>query len=162
MISGEDVFLISHRRNLRISRDWNGSQWVDIGVKRDILLAISAISPGIKISACKVAESGCSAIAECEAPVNSGQDLLEAKQALAGLVTISGLLENSKWVNLKEEQWNEDEVARDDGKDPDDGVDGDSINNAQDGNDDGDHVDGKLVMEVDLGSAGQTCEMVAA
>eukprot|EP00268_Persea_americana_P035302 TRINITY_DN3483_c0_g1_i2.p1 TRINITY_DN3483_c0_g1~~TRINITY_DN3483_c0_g1_i2.p1 ORF type:complete len:161 (-),score=47.95 TRINITY_DN3483_c0_g1_i2:533-1015(-) len=160
MISGEDVFLISQRRNLRISRDWNGSQWVDIGVKPDILLTISAISPGIKISASKVAESGGSAIAECEGPVNSGQDLLEAKQALAGLATISGLLENSKWV--KEQQWNEDEVARDDGKDHDDGVDGDSINNAQDGNDDGDHVDGKLVMEVDLGSAGQTCEMVAA
>ncbi|XXG81890.1 hypothetical protein AAC387_Pa09g2428 [Persea americana] len=157
---GEDVFLISQRRNLRISRDWNGSQWVDIGVKPDILLTISAISPGIKISVCKVAESGGSAIAECEAPVNSGQDLLEAKQALAGLATISGLLENSKWV--KEQQWNEDEVARDDGKDHDDGVDGDSINNAQDGNDDGDQVDGKLVMEVDLGSAGQTCEMVAA
>lgn len=162
MISGEDVFLISQRRNLRISRDWNGSQWVDIGVKRDILLAITAISPGIKILACKVAESGGSAIAECEAPVNSGRDLLEAKQALAGLATISGLLENSKWVNLKEEQWNEDEVARDDGKDHDDGVDRDSINNAQDGNDDGNHVDGKLVMEVDLGSAGQACEMVAA
>lgn len=163
MISGEDVFLIAQRRNLRISRDWNGSQWVDLRVKRDILLAISVASRGIKVSACKLAESGSSAIAECEAPANSGPDLVEEdKQTLAGLTTIGGILENSKWVNLTEQQWNEDEVVGDDDNDHDCGVDGNSINNVQDGNDDDDDVGGKLVIKVDLGVVGQTCEMVTS
>ncbi|XP_057975174.1 uncharacterized protein LOC131162574 [Malania oleifera] len=48
---GEKFFLNIHTKNLRISRDWVGDQWVKIEAKPDISLAISAIiSPDTKLS----------------------------------------------------------------------------------------------------------------
>jgi len=52
VISGEDLLLNVIRKNLRVSRDWMGDQWVDIEVNRDIRLAISAaVSQDTKVAA---------------------------------------------------------------------------------------------------------------
>ncbi|XP_050216805.1 uncharacterized protein LOC126667774 [Mercurialis annua] len=48
---GESFFLSIHKKDLRISRDWVGNQWIDVPSKCDILPAVSAsISPGTKMS----------------------------------------------------------------------------------------------------------------
>lgn len=48
---GESLFLNVQRRNVRLSRDWVGGQWVDINPKPDILSLISlAISLDTKLS----------------------------------------------------------------------------------------------------------------
>ncbi|GAB4846001.1 hypothetical protein Ancab_025005 [Ancistrocladus abbreviatus] len=39
-IPGENLFLNVSRKNLRVSRDWTGVQWVEIEAKRDMLSAI--------------------------------------------------------------------------------------------------------------------------
>lgn len=50
-IPGESLFLNVQRRNVRLSRDWVGGQWVDINPKPDILSLISlAISLDTKLS----------------------------------------------------------------------------------------------------------------
>ncbi|GAY47682.1 hypothetical protein CUMW_106180 [Citrus unshiu] len=50
-LSGESLFLNVNKKDLRISRDWVGDQWVDIEDKPDILSVISdTISPENKIS----------------------------------------------------------------------------------------------------------------
>lgn len=52
VISGEDLLLNVIRKNLRVSRDWMGDQWVDIEANRDILSAISAVvSQDTKVTA---------------------------------------------------------------------------------------------------------------
>lgn len=51
MVSGENLFLDMHKKDVRISRDWVGNQWIDIQAKPDILSAISATtSPETKTS----------------------------------------------------------------------------------------------------------------
>lgn len=48
---GENLFLDMHKKDVRISRDWVGNQWIDIQAKPDILSAISATtSPETKTS----------------------------------------------------------------------------------------------------------------
>lgn len=47
VISGESLLLNMHKKDLRISRDWLGDQWVDVEAKPDVLSAISS-----KISSC--------------------------------------------------------------------------------------------------------------
>ncbi|KAJ0102803.1 hypothetical protein Patl1_03970 [Pistacia atlantica] len=50
-LPGESFFLNVHKKDIRISKDWVGYQWVDIEAKPDILSAISAvINPDNKIS----------------------------------------------------------------------------------------------------------------
>ncbi|XP_010545273.1 PREDICTED: uncharacterized protein LOC104817702 [Tarenaya hassleriana] len=51
-VPGESLFLTIHKRDVRISRDWVGSSWVDINPKPEILLSIvsSAVSPEAKVS----------------------------------------------------------------------------------------------------------------
>lgn len=50
-VLGESFFLNVHKKDIRISKDWVGNQWVDIEAKPDILSAISAvINPDNKIS----------------------------------------------------------------------------------------------------------------
>lgn len=44
---GESLLLNVHKKDLRISRDWLGDQWVDVEAKPDVLSAISS-----KISSC--------------------------------------------------------------------------------------------------------------
>ncbi|KAI8552991.1 hypothetical protein RHMOL_Rhmol06G0310500 [Rhododendron molle] len=51
-VPGEDLLLSVSRKNLRVSRDWMGDQWVDIEANRDILSAISAVvSQDTKVTA---------------------------------------------------------------------------------------------------------------
>jgi hypothetical protein len=51
-VPSEDLLLNVIRKNLRVSRDWMGDQWVDIEVNRDIRLAISAaVSQDTKVAA---------------------------------------------------------------------------------------------------------------
>ncbi|XP_044473886.1 uncharacterized protein LOC123202161 isoform X2 [Mangifera indica] len=42
-LPGESFFLNMHKKDIRISKDWVGNQWVDIGAKPDVLSAISAV-----------------------------------------------------------------------------------------------------------------------
>ncbi|XP_039055603.1 uncharacterized protein LOC120198335 isoform X2 [Hibiscus syriacus] len=43
---GENLFLNVHKKDLRISKDWDGDHWIDIEARQDILSLISdAISP---------------------------------------------------------------------------------------------------------------------
>ncbi|XP_022716759.1 uncharacterized protein LOC111275597 isoform X2 [Durio zibethinus] len=47
---GENLFLNIHKKDLRISRDWDGDHWIDIEARPDILSVISAlISPGLEM-----------------------------------------------------------------------------------------------------------------
>lgn len=51
MILGENLFLSVDKKNIRISKDWVGDQWVDIETHHDILSVITAIAnQEIKIS----------------------------------------------------------------------------------------------------------------
>ncbi|KAI4340020.1 hypothetical protein MLD38_024898 [Melastoma candidum] len=39
---GESLFMSFHMKDLRVSRDWVGDHWTDIGIKRDILYVITS------------------------------------------------------------------------------------------------------------------------
>lgn len=65
---GEDIFLICQRKNLRVSKDWIGNQWVEIPAKPDILSTVSMISPHVNLTSCSIlakgAESGSSVMSD--------------------------------------------------------------------------------------------------
>ncbi|KAK9091879.1 hypothetical protein Syun_026790 [Stephania yunnanensis] len=111
---GEDTFLTSNRRNLRVSRDWVGDRWVQIEAKPDILTAIStAVSPGVKLSACstvaKGAESGGSAMSDREVPATHKLDTVEEyNQEPSGSPRSNSTPENSKWANTRKRPLSED------------------------------------------------------
>ena len=49
MVLGENLFLNIQKKDLRISRDWDGDHWIDIEARPDILSVISAaISPDME------------------------------------------------------------------------------------------------------------------
>lgn len=87
--SGEDVFLICQRKNLRISKDWVGNQWVDIVAKPDILSAISSVSHGAKLISCSIfpkrAESGSSAMSDQDVITTQANSNEEDKPAETSL-----------------------------------------------------------------------------
>ncbi|XP_010939253.1 uncharacterized protein [Elaeis guineensis] len=100
---GEDVFLICQRKNLRISKDWVGNQWVNIQAKPDILSAISSVSRGAKLTACSIftkgAESGGSAMSDQELLGTQANSNEEDKQAEASLSDRTDL--DTKQVNSR-------------------------------------------------------------
>ncbi|XP_047979859.1 uncharacterized protein LOC125221694 isoform X1 [Salvia hispanica] len=49
-IPGEDMYLISEVKNLRVSRDWVGDKWMDIEPNPNILCVISSTSTDTKLS----------------------------------------------------------------------------------------------------------------
>ncbi|KAI3969497.1 hypothetical protein MKX01_020058 [Papaver californicum] len=84
----ENKFMKIERKNLRRSRDWDGTKWRDIGLKPDIYCAVAAaLRNGTKIPACSIVakgvESGGSAMSGREFPSASKLDgVKENKQDL--------------------------------------------------------------------------------
>lgn len=96
---GENRFMKIERKNLRRSRDWDGTKWRDIGPNADIHCAVAAaLRDGTKIPACSIVakgvESGGTAMSDCELPSASKLDeVKENKQELdvsAGSSVIPG------------------------------------------------------------------------
>lgn len=84
-IPGEDFFLSSQRKNVRVSKDWSGNRWVVIDTKPDILSQLSSVSPAAKPIASSVlakgAESDCSSMSNREAISTQTNSKEEGKQA---------------------------------------------------------------------------------
>lgn len=112
---GEDLYSTFERKDLRISRDWVGNQWVDVATRPDILCLISTNgSPGMKLSAsstiAKGTESGSSGMSEREAPTVPKLDTVEEdNQELTGPTRSDGLMDEMKCVNTKKRPRAEDE-----------------------------------------------------
>lgn len=102
VISGENVFLNVHGTNLRASKDWVGSRWVDIETNVTIISAISAvISRDTKLSTIsnidKEAKSDDFPISSHEVLTNANlNNFEEEKLNLAYLAPRDGILENMK------------------------------------------------------------------
>lgn len=85
MVSGEKLFLDIHKKDVRISRDWVGNQWIDIQAKPDVLSAISATtSPETKTSISvminKDLVSDLVAMSCVEVPTSSKPDTIEERK----------------------------------------------------------------------------------
>lgn len=150
-IPGEEFFRVMLKKNLRKSRDWFGSQWVEIGAKPDILSVISAVSPGTKLSACtmaiKSAESGGSEISARE-PLGSEQELDGNKRSVTSMADDDDL--KSRKRSCPEDEDVQGGLA--------DGGDADGVTNC---NDDGGYTE--LVMKNEgLVAAGQACGVAVA
>lgn len=99
VISGENLFLNVHGKNLRASRDWVGDRWVDIETNATIISAISAaISPDTKLSTTSTIDE-----AKSDEILTSGHEVLtnvkiveEEKLDLACLAHRDGIPENMK------------------------------------------------------------------
>lgn len=104
LVLGESLFLNVNKKDLRISRDWVGDQWVDIEDKPDILSVISdTISPENKVSlsstiANAVKSDGLDAC--IEVPITTKLDTVEeGKLNLASLTCSDTLPEDLDCVN---------------------------------------------------------------
>lgn len=98
---GENLYLDLHKKNLRISRDWTGDQWVEIGTKPDILSVIhAAISPDSKLSTSsnvtKDPRSDGFATSHLEVPTSDKLNFIDdEKLNLSVLASSCGLLEGT-------------------------------------------------------------------
>ncbi|KAK9269508.1 hypothetical protein L1049_001283 [Liquidambar formosana] len=184
VVLGENFQLNIHKKNLRISRDWVGDQWVDIEwAKPDILSAISAaISLGTKLSTSSTVAKDPNfdgfAVSNQEVPTSIKLDIVEEeKPNLVALDSSHNLPKEMDCANDEKQQSLNEEGNEDDGacikeiqdKDKvddvcgnDDGDDGDDDDNDDKSNDDvcDDKKDGgKLHME-ELEISRQKCEAV--
>ncbi|XP_072991346.1 uncharacterized protein [Typha latifolia] len=105
---GEDVSLVCQRKNVRISKDWVGNQWVEIEARPDMLSRISSNNPGTRPTVCAIstkgAESGSSAMSGEEVAalqINSNEEEKLAEASLSGRSCI--LVEVEKQTDLKEQ-----------------------------------------------------------
>ncbi|EEF39579.1 uncharacterized protein LOC8266943 [Ricinus communis] len=143
---GESFFLSVHKKDLRISRDWMGNQWIDIQAKPDILPAISAaISPGTKTSMspaiAKDLKSDGHAISCNEGPASAELDSIEEKKAdTATLASTDSIPENMDCDDDKMPPLSDDKADEDGGNDIN--VDHDKVDKI-DSNDE-DQVDGDI------------------
>uniref|UniRef100_A0A5B7B327 BAH domain-containing protein n=1 Tax=Davidia involucrata TaxID=16924 RepID=A0A5B7B327_DAVIN len=117
-IPSENLFLNIHKKNLRVSRDWMGDQWVDIETNPDILSAISAtISQDTNLSVSAVAnevKSDGFPMSCDEVPSGTKLDIVEDKKLdLVVMAPSDGPLNDIDRVNdekqpLIEDKYNED------------------------------------------------------
>lgn len=75
---GEGTFLTVQKKDIRASKDWDGSKWVDIKTKPEILLHIPSVRTGTKLSSPKV-ELSESEIRKTSSPVviDGGRGMLD-------------------------------------------------------------------------------------
>ncbi|CAK9155565.1 unnamed protein product [Ilex paraguariensis] len=176
-IPSENLFLNVDRKNLRISRDWVGDQWVDIEPNPNVLSTISEdVSPDTKLSVTstiKEAKSDSFPMSSNEVPTNiklGGAE--EDTPKLDGLASSDGLLKYMDQDNYEQQQLIKDMDKEDDGHHPDDinekgntdhhlgdddvdDLDNNGIN--KDDGDDNDEVDNGDNLEVPE-TAGPICE----
>lgn len=103
--SGENLFLNIPRKDVRISREWVGGQWIDVQPKPDILSAIfTDISQGSKVSLSstitKDVKSEDASMANVQISTNSPHETeCGEKPILTGSSNSDSLPENEKLVN---------------------------------------------------------------
>ncbi|KAI3873507.1 hypothetical protein MKW92_052303 [Papaver armeniacum] len=175
---GENKFMKIERKNLRRSRDWDGTKWRDIGPNADIHCAVAAaLRDGTKIPACSIVatgiESGGTAMSGRELPSASKLDeVKENKQELdvsAGSSVIPGNMTGAfpnKLVqsNEKGKKSDGDNEKVEDAKDIDNGGHGEGCNGRKEENDttgDGLNDKVKVLRKVDIvETASQKCDVV--
>ncbi|XP_026392897.1 uncharacterized protein LOC113288151 isoform X3 [Papaver somniferum] len=154
---GENKFMKIERKNLRRSRDWDGTKWRDIGPNADIHCAVAAaLRDGTKIPACSIVakgvESGGIAMSDRELPSASKLDeVKENKQDLdvsAGSSVIPGNMTGV--IPNKLVQSNEKGKKRSDG---------DNEKSEMEVDEEKDIVDMKVedAMDIDNGGHGEGC-----
>ncbi|KAJ9672364.1 hypothetical protein PVL29_025831 [Vitis rotundifolia] len=171
-IPGENLFLNMHSKDLRISRDWVGNQWVDIEPKPDILSAIyAAISPDAKISTSLISSKDAAVLCP-KAPTSTMQNVVEDKLGLAAPVSSYGFFpEDMDCVNEMKQPSREDGGGGNDADHVNDSHNNDNLdealgddndennNNDEDDHNDGDDNDCELDLE-DFETAPQKCVAV--
>lgn len=170
-IPGENLFLNMHSKDLRISRDWVGNQWVDIEAKPDILSAIyAAISPDAKISTSLISSKDAAVLCPI-APISTMQNVVEDKLDLAAPVSSYGFSEDMDCVNEMKQPSREDGGGGNDADHVNDSHNNDNLdeahgddndennNNDEDDHNDGDDNDCELDLE-DFETARQKCVAV--
>ena len=162
-----------HKKDLRISRDWLGDQWISIEAKPDIVSAISVVySSGTKLSM----PSTISKDIKSGGLASSFEDLASAKPIineeenqnlnLTASTSSDDPPKDMDWVNCEKSPSLRDNVNEDDNVDADDSCDNvDSFkgndDDDKDGNDDNAEDDdgGKVDMK-ELETSGQSCKAV--
>lgn len=122
MVLGENFILNINKKDLRISRDWVGDQWINIQAKPDILSAIpETISPDTKISMSSTIAKDlkCDGVAlSCiEVPISSQLNIIEeTKPDLATLTSSDSHLDDMDCIDdIKPSSSND--IANDGGND---------------------------------------------
>lgn len=98
LISGERMFLNIDRKNLRISRDWVGDQWVDIETNNDILSMVSFIQE-TKVSVLSSITSECQHASPMDHKIHATSVDEEAGHGFAEARPIDGHSKDSVCVN---------------------------------------------------------------
>lgn len=164
---GESLLLKVHKKDLRISREWLGDQWINIEAKPHVVSVVSATfvsgsKPSLSSAIGKDVKSDGLASSSIEAPVSTDHDIVE-EENLNGTASASsdGLLKIADWVNGDKSPSLKDSGPEDDGVNPNDSCGNieDIQGNDDDNKDDHDHDDGRASMEV-LEMSGQSCKAV--
>ncbi|KAM7498987.1 hypothetical protein LguiA_023401 [Lonicera macranthoides] len=126
-IPSECLFLNLHRKNLRISREWLGDQWVDIKANPDILSVISAANnPDNKncVSSTVIKETESEGLRRLphKVPTNTKLSVVEENLYIAGSSACDGDKENTGTrVKDTNEKHSTDSLSSGDDHDSDDG-----------------------------------------
>ncbi|KAF3453327.1 hypothetical protein FNV43_RR03767 [Rhamnella rubrinervis] len=158
-IPGESLLLNVHNKDLRISREWLGDQWINIEAKPDLVSAISATffsgsKPSMSSTIGKDIKSDGLAASSIEAPASPDCDIIE-EENLNGAASASsdGHFKNVDWVNGDKSPSLKDSGPEDDGVNPNDSC--GNVDNVQ-GNDDEEDRVGMVMLE----TSGQNCKAV--
>lgn len=164
---GESLLLNVHKKDLRVSREWLGNQWINIEAKPDVVSAISVTfisgsKPSMSSTIGKDIKSDGLASSSIEAPASTDCDIVEEENLNVTASTSSdGLFKNVDWVNGDKSPSLKDSGPEDDGVNPNDSC--GNVDNVQgnddDDKDDHDHDEGRVGMEM-LESSGQSCKAV--
>ncbi|PON43436.1 Agenet domain containing protein [Parasponia andersonii] len=171
---GESLVLSIHKKDLRVSRDWLGDQWINIEAKPDVISAISVLSrsgtkPSMSSTVGKNIKSG-GLPSSFEDPASTKNVVTEEENQNLNLIASTSSDDPPKdmdWANCEKSPSLIDHVNEDDGVDADDSCDNvdsfkgnddddkDEKENNNDNNDDGGKVDMK-----ELETSGQSCKAV--
>ncbi|KAA8527049.1 hypothetical protein F0562_008722 [Nyssa sinensis] len=155
-IPGENLFLNIHKKNLRVSRDWMGDQWVDIETNSDILSAISAgFSQDTKLTAsasavAKEVKSDGFPMSCHEAPSSTKLDI-----DLAGTAPSDGPLNDIDRLNDKKQPLIEDKYNEDNDNHANDSHEKGNIDYVHGSDDDIDNYDSNDDENDDVGDEGE-------